>query len=76
MTKMPLGLKMTQMQLKNGLLTEIESKTHISKINRLRGNFEGLNRVLTLEMTKMPLGAKLTQKMTSNAIFKMDFDIE
>ena len=24
----------------------------------------------------MPLGAKLTQKMTSNAIFKMDFDIE
>jgi hypothetical protein len=64
------------MQLKNGFLTEIESKTYTSRIKRLRDSFKGLNRVLTLEMTKMPLGAKLTQKMTSNAIFKMDFDIE
>jgi hypothetical protein len=61
MTKMPLGLKMTQMQLKNKFLTEIESKTHKSKIKRLRDNFKGLNSDLTLEMTKMPLGAKLTQ---------------
>jgi hypothetical protein len=43
MTKMPLGLKttkkMTQMQLKNGFLTEIEAKTHTSKIRRLRDKF-------------------------------------
>ena len=49
------------MQLKNGFLTEIESKTHTSEIKRLRDNFQDLNSDLTLEMTKMPLGAKLTQ---------------
>ena len=49
------------MQLKNGFLTGIESKTHTSKIKRFRDNFQDLNSDLTLEMTKMPLGAKLTQ---------------
>jgi hypothetical protein len=54
---------MTQMQLKNGFLTEIESKTYTSKIKRLRDSFFwDLNSTLTLEKTKMPLGAKLTQK--------------
>ena len=66
---------MTQKQFKNGFLTEIESKTHTSKIKRLRDNFQDLNRVLTHEKTKMPLGAKLTQN-DFKCNFKMDFDIE
>ena len=42
--------------------TGTESKTHTSKIKRLRDNFKGLNSDLTLEMTKMPLGAKTDSK--------------
>jgi hypothetical protein len=43
MTKMPLGLKTTKKNdsdaFKKGFLTEIEAKTHTSKIRRLRDKF-------------------------------------